>query len=913
MPRLRKITIHEIDSTFGQNCVQWEILSDNSLCSYVVQQGVAHLLRLNKGQLVQGLLSNLPYLLQRVEYGLHSIIQLSMEYGVLSSEDVEFTEWKELVLSIQHLLKRAPSIWGAERIFVQQALEHWSPRIHDECNKWQEQHRTWPMLLQKNPSTLPVNHPVVVLQGHRDTISGVSRLSSSNCLSWSRDNSLAIWNLKTGEREHHLESHTHIISEVIVDSDRIYTFSWDKRVCIWSSLGELISTRTIASSIIQGAFKTKNGFVFGHDEELYFSDLEFNEVSTLISGADADAIFPVTVVGEWVVTWYETGEFQIWSFQDRACAHTIKAHDGESIRDVLVLDESRFVTWSGPENFLLNRGGQPPTPQSICVWTVGGELLWSSHAHHTAVRGVQRYSEDRLLSWGWDGTLKIWNCTDGQLIGCLDVGAQVDEVLVLKNGTIVFSSGPAGRIPSTLHYWHSNAVHQKRHFIGEYVVSFLEHDDWLLVSVGDGKVFRFPFNDFIDSGVFLGHKDQVHPIVYWDKDTFLTCSDDESVRLWDINRSCTPEVSAGHQTSILGLIRMEDAVVSISSESIWRWSINKPAPNSIIGSMVETSFPIELGEIKGALKWTERELICWNNRDIFLLDIEVPAIQKFSNHETEHLHMFRFPHSVIRFENRLISASEDGTVGLWDVETLSLIKQVKHHDSEVLGVAVLEDRRIVSWSGEWFETVLGDATVRLSDENLNLVATMEGHRSWLGGFCQQGDLFFSWSRDIRVWTLSGEIVHIFEGDAFVEEVRRYGDRLLSWNGSNWSDCTVHLWDLKQGLEIVSLKGHSQAVQNAVLLSNQQVLSWSDEALKLWCVESAQCLETWVLPDQATELPDLVWDSGIFEGQYFSGKGFLCTRDGDYWSNDGTWSTGVVSVKQMYVLTSGQSLALIERC
>ena len=167
--------------------------------------------------------------------------------------------------------------------------------------------------------------------------------------------------------------------------------------------------------------------------------------------------------------------FQIWSFQDRACEHTIAAHDGESIRDVLVLDEYRFVTWSGPEDYLLKKGDQPPTPQSICVWTVEGTLLWTVGRHHTAVRGVKKYSEDRLLSWGWDGTLSVWDCTNGQCIRTLDVGAQIDEVLVLKNGTIVFSSGPAGRIPSTLHYWHFNEEHQQRHFIGEYVVSFIEH------------------------------------------------------------------------------------------------------------------------------------------------------------------------------------------------------------------------------------------------------------------------------------------------------------------------------------------------------------------------------------------------------------------------------------------------------
>ena len=61
--------------------MQWEELSALATCSYVVQQGVVHLLPLDKRQLVKGLLSNLPYLLQRVKYGPYSITQLKFYIG----------------------------------------------------------------------------------------------------------------------------------------------------------------------------------------------------------------------------------------------------------------------------------------------------------------------------------------------------------------------------------------------------------------------------------------------------------------------------------------------------------------------------------------------------------------------------------------------------------------------------------------------------------------------------------------------------------------------------------------------------------------------------------------------------------------------------------------------------------------
>ena len=38
--------------------------------------------------------------------------------------------------------QKSTDTMGAERILLQQALEHWSPNIRRESNKWQSEHRT---------------------------------------------------------------------------------------------------------------------------------------------------------------------------------------------------------------------------------------------------------------------------------------------------------------------------------------------------------------------------------------------------------------------------------------------------------------------------------------------------------------------------------------------------------------------------------------------------------------------------------------------------------------------------------------------------------------------------------------------------------------------------------------------------
>jgi len=188
---------------------------------------------------------------------------------------------------------------------------------------------------------------------------------------------------------------------------------------------------------------------------------------------------------------------------------------------------------------------------------------------------------------------------------------------------------------------------------------------------------------------------------------------------------------------------------------------------------------------------------------------------------------------------RIVSASHDNTLKMWDVETGEEICSLKGHTGSV-GACIFspDGSRIVSASD--------DKTLKIWDvETGEEICTLIGHDDSIVNcaFCPDGKsiLSASWDQTLKLWDAeTGEKIFTFQGHTWHVNTCNYspdGSRIVS--GSR--DTTLKLWDTKTGEEICTLKGHDNNIVNCAFSPDgKRIISASDDnTLKLWDTETGE--------------------------------------------------------------------------
>jgi len=199
--------------------------------------------------------------------------------------------------------------------------------------------------------------------------------------------------------------------------------------------------------------------------------------------------------------------------------------------------------------------------------------------------------------------------------------------------------------------------------------------------------------------------------------------------------------------------------------------------------------------------------------------------------------------AVLPDGKKAISASGDKTLKVWDLESGKEIRTLEGHTGWVNAVAVLPDgKKAISASG--------DNTLKVWDlESGKEIRTLEGHTDWVNAVAvlPDGKKAISASSDntLKVWDLeSGKEIRTLEGHTswvYAVAVLPDGKKAIS---ASW-DNTLKVWDLESGKEIRTLEGHTESIYAvAVLPDGKKSISASgDKTLKVWDLESGKEIRT----------------------------------------------------------------------
>ncbi|MEX2213222.1 MAG: TIR domain-containing protein [Phycisphaeraceae bacterium] len=192
---------------------------------------------------------------------------------------------------------------------------------------------------------------------------------------------------------------------------------------------------------------------------------------------------------------------------------------------------------------------------------------------------------------------------------------------------------------------------------------------------------------------------------------------------------------------------------------------------------------------------------------------------------------------------RAVSASDDRTLRVWDVETGACLRTLEGHTDDVNSVSVTPDgRRAVSASK--------DKTLRVWDvETGACLRTLKGHTRCVDSvsLTPDGRRAVSASKDktLRVWDVeTGACLRTLEGHTgHVLSVSLTPDDHRAVSGSE--DKTLRVWDVETGQCLRTLEGHTSADTSVALTPDgrRAVSASSDNTLRVWDVETGACLRT----------------------------------------------------------------------
>jgi WD40 repeat protein len=472
----------------------------------------------------------------------------------------------------------------------------------------------------------------------------------------------------------------------------------------------------------------------------------------------------------------------------------------------------------------------------------------------------------RVVSASEDRTLKVWDLESGRVLSTLEGHAgTVTACAVTVDGRRVVSASE----DRTLRIWDlesGRALATLAGHAGTVTACAVTADGRHLISASeDGTLKVWDLESRRTLSTLAGHTHGVTACaVTADGRRVVSASGDRTLKLWDLESGSVLVTLAGHTHGVTACAVTADGRRAISASEDRTLKVWNLANWTLMGWDPASWAPRnrrELATLDGHTRGINGCAVTADGRrvvsasedhtlkvwDLASWTLKVWDLESWRELATLDAHTRGVKACAVTSDGRrVVSASEDRTLKIWDLASGHALATRQGHISRVMACAVTPDgRRVVSASE--------DLSLKVWDfESGRALATLEGHISRVTACAvtPDGHHVISASRDrtLKIWDL--EIGDTIDALATLEghtagvmacAVAPDGRRVASAS----ADGTLKIWDFASGRALTTLEGHSDEVMAcAVTADGRRVVSASaDMTLKIWDLESGRALAT----------------------------------------------------------------------
>ena len=284
------------------------------------------------------------------------------------------------------------------------------------------------------------------------------------------------------------------------------------------------------------------------------------------------------------------------------------------------------------------------------------------------------------------------------------------------------------------------------------------------------------------------HDDWVEKAIILSSGKVVTIGLDSIIKIWDIDKDTKkPLIMLGEHTSgVTDVIEFsKNKIISVSKDkTIRKWNVDTGKELFCYKTDQPLSCIKKIDDTYIAVGGTDKSVYIYDFSKDSVNDEEFAKLQVARMEE----HKDILTALELAPDKRLISASADKTICVWDLNKYQLLKVLQGHTEGVQCLKLLKNGNLASGAF--------DNTIKIWDlNNYTCIKTLTGHTG-----------------------------HVFS-------LNQLPDGKLVSGASDWS---IIVWDLEQGTQAYTLEGHEECINSIDVFADGKIITGStDQTVKIW--------------------------------------------------------------------------------